>query len=358
MEDGSTVPRVWLLLGDKPGDNAQVRAVAAHLPWPVEERRLVPRPEWALGKPAFKPGLDHLDPARSDRLAPPWPDLALTIGRRPSMAALWLKQRSPSTKLVLVGRPKRWPERFDLIVAPPQMGVPDAANVVRLRLPLLRPDEDKIAAEAAAWRDALAPMRHPLTALMIGGPTMPYRLDAAVAAGLLQPLLADGGGLFVTTSRRTPAEVVATLRDLLRDVDPARARLYAWGDAGANPYHALLGLADRFVVTADSVSMQIEAAALGRPLAIAPLPIAARARRDLLAAVRRLSRWRGPLGRILRASLEGGRFGYPRDLAALHDWLYAQGRAVPLGQAYPPPQPPMPDEAPEVAGRVRALLES
>ena len=357
MPDTKT-PRTWLLLGDKVGDNAQVAAIAACLPWPVEERRLVLKPEWVLGKPAFKPTLRHLDPDRSDRLAPPWPDLVLTIGRRPSMAALWLKERSPSTRLVLVGRPKRWPERFDLIVAPPQMQVPSAPNVVPLRLPLLRPDAARVAAEAAAWRDALAPMPRPLTALMVGGPTMPYRLDAAVAAGLLQACLADGGSLYITTSRRTPPEVVRTLRDFVGAADPAKARLYAWGDAGPNPYHALLGLADRFVVTADSVSMQIEAAALGRPLAIAPLPFAAEARRDLLAAVRRLSQRRGPLARLLRATLEGGRFGYPRDLAALHDWLFAEGRAVPLGQTYPAPQAPIPDEAPEVARRVRALVEA
>ena len=80
-------PRVWLLVGDKLGDNSQAFALADALGWPYEVRQVFPKPEWVLGKPHFEPGLHHLDPERSARLEPPWPDLLLTIGRRPSMAA-------------------------------------------------------------------------------------------------------------------------------------------------------------------------------------------------------------------------------------------------------------------------------
>src|SRR5690606_41912852 len=78
-------PRVWLLLGDKPGDNAQVEAVADALGWPCERRVLQWRPPYATKKPRFRVTLDHVDRARSAPLEPPWPDLVLTIGRRPSM---------------------------------------------------------------------------------------------------------------------------------------------------------------------------------------------------------------------------------------------------------------------------------
>ena len=39
------------------------------------------------GKPWVRPSLHHIDLARSDALEPPWPDLIITVGRRPSMAA-------------------------------------------------------------------------------------------------------------------------------------------------------------------------------------------------------------------------------------------------------------------------------
>ena len=209
-------PRLWLLLGDKAGDNAQVLelARASGEPWAV--KRLVPKPQWVLGKPRFRPTLDHLDPARSDPLEPPWPELVLTIGRRPSMAALWLAERSGGrTRLVIVGRPKRWPERFALIVAPAQYAVPEAANVVRLELPLLRPDPARLAAAAAAWRERFADLPRPVTAVLVGGETKPLRFDAAVARALAAQLselrAREGGTLWVTTSRRTGESVAEAL---------------------------------------------------------------------------------------------------------------------------------------------------
>ena len=74
----AAAPRIWLLIGDKLGDNAQARAVVAALGWPYEVRQVFPKPEWVLGKPKFEPGLDHLDLARSVPLGPPWPDLIVT----------------------------------------------------------------------------------------------------------------------------------------------------------------------------------------------------------------------------------------------------------------------------------------
>ncbi|MCB1884199.1 MAG: mitochondrial fission ELM1 family protein [Geminicoccaceae bacterium] len=350
-------PRTWLLLGDKVGDNAQVAAVAERLGWAYETRRLVPKGRFALGKPRFSASLAHLDPGRSDLLTPPWPDLVLTIGRRPSMAALWLKARSPRTRLVLVGRPKRWPERFDLIVASPQFRVPAAPNVVRLRLPMMRADPARIAAEADLWRDEMAALPRPLTAVMVGGATRPYRFDAAFADRLIEALARlrakDGGTLFLSTSRRTPEPVARRLAERL----PEGARLFLWGRDARNPYLPLLGLADRFVVTADSVSMQMEAAALGRPLAIVRLPVRPLSGTRLLnATAKRLYHARGPIRRLIDPAFAGGYFGYVRDLAALHEELIADGRAAWLGDPFPAPGPPLPDEAAAVAARVRALV--
>ena len=50
-------PRVWLLVGDKLGDNAQAVALADAIGWPYEVRQVFPKPEWVLGKPHFEPGI-------------------------------------------------------------------------------------------------------------------------------------------------------------------------------------------------------------------------------------------------------------------------------------------------------------
>jgi uncharacterized protein len=358
---GTIPPLTWLILGDKAGDNAQVRIIADGLGWPYELKGLVFRAPFVLGKPRFRTSLHHLDQAQSAPLEPPWPDLILTVGRRPSMAALWVKEQTQGrAALAVIGRPKRWLDRFDLVIAPPQFQLPPRANVLRLDLPLMRVDETALAAATDAWRERLTELPRPLTALLVGGPTKPYRFDQAIAGQLLEETrraTAERGSLYVTTSRRTPSVVVETLAAEL----PAGARLYRWRDGGDNPYHALLGLADRFIVTGDSISMMVEVARLGKPLAIFALP-----------EERRWLPLRSALGRRL-AALEDGRPSpvlrpmsdtvyrlriakYGRDLSEIHRRLYARGLAVPLGQPFQPPQTRPSDDLARAVERVRALM--
>lgn len=324
-------PRTWLLLGEKPGDNAQVRVLADALGWPCETRTLRMRPEWVLGKPPVRPSLAHVDTARSDRLAPPWPELLITVGRRLSSAALWVQRESRgATKLVLIGKPRRFRRRFDLIVAGTQYRVGTWPNVVRIGLPLMRVDAAAVAAAAGAWRGRLAPLPRPLLALLVGGPTKAVRFDAEVAHAIAQRAAADaaaaGGSLYVCASRRTPTAVLEALAGAL----PAGTPLYRWRpDDPDNPYLALLGLADRFAVTSDSVTMMVEIARLGRPLAVVRLP----ARRPWLRALAR-----------------------SRDLDAIGRELVARGLAVELGAPWRAPAAAVDDDVQAVVARVRALV--
>ena len=347
-------PRIWLLIGDKPGDNAQARAVVDALAWPYETRQVFPKPEWVLGKPKFVPALDHLDPARSAPLTPPWPDLIVTVGRRPSMAALWVQDRNGGkTRIVILGRPKRWAERFALIIAPSQFRIPPRDNLVQLDLPLLRADPAAVAAAGEAWRVRLADLPRPLTAVLIGGQTKPYRFDAEVAHDLLARLAAlqarDGGTCYLTTSRRTRPEVVAALASGL----PTGAVLHRWSaDApGDNPYLALLALADRFVVTADSISMMVEVASLRRPLAIFELPVG---RTPMDRARSALARASLPAG-LVHLLHRLGILGYGRDLGEIRRRLVERGLAVPLGEPFSRPGSAIHDELAEVVGRIRAI---
>ncbi|MEZ5823643.1 MAG: ELM1/GtrOC1 family putative glycosyltransferase [Geminicoccaceae bacterium] len=350
-------PRVWLLLAEKLGDNAQVLALAAALPWPCETRNIRMKSDFQMGKPRFRPGLDHLDEGASDELAAPWPDIVITIGRRAAMVALWIKERSPSTRIVLVGRPKRWLERFDLVISPPQFRLPDAENVFQLQLPLMRADPGRVAEAARQWRSRLESMPRPLTAVLVGGQTQPFRFDADAAGELARRLSTsieqDGGSLFVTTSRRTGPIVVDTLASRIRP--PSRIFRFGIDHAEDNPYQALLGLADRFVVTGDSVSMQVEVLGLGKPLAIFPLPLSRKPHVRLWRAAGRLLEPGAPIGECLRRA---GISGFVRDLSGFHEQLYRDGLAVPLGQPFRQPAHDIADEVDEAASRVVALLNT
>src|SRR5918995_806031 len=61
----TVAPRTWLILGDKAGDNAQVRIIADALGWPYDVKGLVFRAPYVLGKPRFRTSLYHVDQARS-----------------------------------------------------------------------------------------------------------------------------------------------------------------------------------------------------------------------------------------------------------------------------------------------------
>ena len=359
-------PPIWLVIGDKLGDNAQVEIIAEALGLPFEVRRVLPKPQFVLGKPGFKPSLYHLDLERSDKLEPPWPDFILTIGRRPSMAALWIQEQSQGhSRIILLGRPKKWIERFALVIVPGQYQVPPGDNVLQLNLPLMRPNEAAVASAAAHWKQRFDTLERPITAMFVGGQTKPFRFDAEAATELIETAARmrrqSGGTLYISTSRRTPPEVVETLQNKL---DPDTV-LYCWAPDSSqdNPYLALLGLADRFIVTGDSVSMLVEVARRGKPLAIFALPyqrdLATRLRRVLTNAGRGGAPGGAPAGwisRLLGDLISSGIAGYSRDLTTVHDFLYRQELAVPLGEPFLAEGPRPPDELERVVSRVRQVI--
>lgn len=335
-------PRIWAILGDKLGDNAQVHAIAGALPWPVEVRQLVFKPRYRKGKPWFNASLRHVDRAQSAPLEGPWPDLVITIGRRPAMAALWIKAQSGGrTRIVIIGRPKRDLAAFDLVIGSAQYQLPDAANVVKIGLPLMRAEPERLAAARREWAERVSALPRPLVVLLVGGATKPYRLDADTVPALLaaaKQYAGVQGSIYISTSRRTGPAAAAALAAQC----PANARLYAAGSSDANPYLALLDAGDAFVITGDSISMLTEAARLGRRIAVFDLP--------LHPFWGRLLRFRGLLERLRLV-------GFERNLGAFHQWLYAHNRAVPSGAELLDAPPPADDDGlARVVDRVRALL--
>jgi hypothetical protein len=352
--------RVWLLLGDKPGDNAQVEAVVEALGWPCERRTLHWRTPYATAKPRFRATFDHVDRRRSAPLDPPWPDLILTIGRRPAMVALWIKEQSAGrARVVLFGKPSGQMARFDLVVAGAEVQLPPLPNLVPIRLPLMRARAADIEAAVAAWQGRLRPLPRPLIALLVGGPTVPFAFDARVSTQLCRlaaEIAGAGGTPYVTTSRRTPGAVAEALRAQL----PERARLFQWTpESAANPYLALLGLADGFIVTGDSVSMMAEVVRARKPLAILELPLGRlgaidQVRRGML---RRLFHRRGgPGGLMAAAATRAGLLAATRDFRAFHQSLFDAGLAVRAGRPLALPKGAAPDDLPTVVARIKALM--
>jgi len=357
---------VWLVVGEKPGDNAQIVNLARAVGWDFEEKKVFVKPEWVEAKPRVRPSLDHVDLGRSDSLEPPWPDLVITAGRRLSSVGLWIKQASQGrTRLVLIGKPRRMLDAFDLIVVAAHYVLPEGPNVARHDLPLMHADARRLEQAAAQWREHFAGCARPLTALFVGGPTGGLCFDLERARDLFQRTLAGvracGGSLYVSTSRRTPPAVAEMLERECPD-DVALYLFDAEAGAGENPYHALLALADHFVVTTDSVSMMVEVARLGRSLSLYPLDSEiGRFERVLEAGgiVKPLSARHDPIpagGLRARMMYRLGRPQHARDLSAIPRRLVEKGLAVWLGDPPHEGRPYADDELERIARRIRALV--
>lgn len=308
--------RIWVLADPRAGTAAQALGIAERLGAPFRTLRLAWGPLARL--PLAWPSLAGLAPAaRAAVTAPdtPPPALVLSAGRRSAPVALWLGRRH-GARLVHCMRPgPAGARRFDLLVLGRHDAPAEAPNLLPILGATHRVSPARLAAARAEWAPALADLPGPRVALLLGGPVRAEGLDPAAAAALGRRVAGFAGTVLATASRRTGPAATEALAAALRGHPH---RLFRWGEAGPNPYLGFLALADRVVVTGDSVSMLSEALTAAAPVFLADLGDA------------------GPRHRRLHAS------------------LYAAGQARPLDRAPAPFARAPLDESGRVAAEIRA----
>lgn len=337
-------PNVWVLLGEGAGGNAQMRQLADALGWPYSAKQMrynllnyLPNP--IIGASAFT-----VDKARSDSLAPPWPDLVIGASRRSAPVARWIqKQSGGHTRLVHLLHTQSALHHFDLVVTLPQYRLPERANVLHNTLPLNTLDHEKLARAGKSLRPRLVDLPRPWTAVLLGGNSSSYRLDADTAARLGQRAnevaKSNGGSLLITTSPRTPPEAAAALFAVV----DCPAYKYEWQPNDTdNPYSGFLALADRFMVTADSASLPAEACATGKPVELFDW----QPKSSLAAGLP--TEWAEPLHRFL---VYWGWLKPRRDFGAFHRALAARGL---IGEK--PPGEALPDDLARTVARIRQVM--
>ncbi len=260
----------WAVTTGATGMRTQARGLAEAVAGEAIEKTIGVRFPWNLlpGSWAPSPGavLDR-DPD-FDQLEPPWPDLIVTCGRKSAAAAVAVKRASGGrTIAVHVQDPLTDPRAFDLVVAMPHDRV-SGGNVLKVDTALHDLTAAKLSEAAAAWSATFAALGRPLIGLVVGGATKASGFTLDQARLLLDRIAAvrsaTGAGLAVTPSPRTPPEVLELIATSLAD-DP---RAYVWDREGPNPYRGILALADRLVVTSDSVSMISEAVSTPHPVEV------------------------------------------------------------------------------------------
>jgi mitochondrial fission protein ELM1 len=261
----------WVLTTGEAGMRSQARGLAEAIGLPVTEKRIAVRPPWSWLAGGLLPmPLSALD-ARGDPLTPPWPRLVVSCGRRSVGPALAVKRLSGGcTIAVHVQNPRIGRGKFDLVTAMAHDGI-RGPNVVLVRTALHHITQARLAAARREWRSRLAPDSAPLLGVLVGGDNRSYRLTGAVTARLVRILRSAharrGMKAAVTPSRRTGEAGKRMLAEALRQGSLGTF----WNEAEPNPYLGILALADRLIVTSDSISMISEALAAGRPVHVLPL---------------------------------------------------------------------------------------
>lgn len=216
-----------------------------------------------------------LDPA-SAPLGPPWPDLWIATGRASLPLSIGVRAWSGGRAFVVQTQdPRLPPSLFDLVVAPAHdrlIGGPVLSVVGGPH----RITPQRLAEAAPAFADRIAPLPHPRVALLVGGRSAAYRMDAEAAtrlgAQVAQAVRAAGGSVLATFSRRTPPGARRAFAAALAPLPG-----WVWDGSGDNPLFAFLHAADHILVTADSANMLAEAASTGRPVHRLDLPRRGRA---------------------------------------------------------------------------------
>ena len=278
--------QLWTLTDGNAGNRRQASALAATLALgPLLDWNLQARQPWRLVAPRRFAGADKaFGPDFAAALAHP-PQLAIGCGRQGALATRLVRERGG--KVVQVLDPRLDTRHWDLVVAPEHDGL-QGDNVITL-LGSLNPVDDPWLAQAREAFAGFAALPGPRTAVLLGGSSAHARFDRSafeVLAAKLEVVLArEGGSVLVTTSRRTPSDVVAALRHRYLETPGM-----VWcGEAdGANPYAGVLAWADRIVCSPDSVNMVSEACATRAPVFVFdPTRVNGRPRRFLEALLAR-----------------------------------------------------------------------
>jgi len=256
---------VWVLTEGHFGMENQARGLAEAMGAEPVIKRLYPRFPWRYLPLRLWPMPLRAPGPRGDPLAPPWPDVLITCGKRATAPSVAIRKASGGrTYTVHIQDPPMPASAFDLVVVPAHDRL-RGPNVLVTQAAVHRVTRARLDEAAAAMAPRVASVPRPRVAVLIGGSNRKHKVGEATFEQLgiqLATLCREAGaGLLVTPSRRTGAANEAILR---RHLDGLAAEI--WDGSGDNPYFGYLGLADHVIVSRDSVSMVSEACATGKPV--------------------------------------------------------------------------------------------
>ncbi len=258
--------RAWLISSGAAGMDVQTRGVAQALGLDYEMKRVEPKGLWRFAAPwcPISPSERFGEPGA--QFAPPWPDIAISLGRGgvPYMRAL-RRRAGNATFTVVMQDPKTGTGSADMIWVPEH----DRLRGPNVFTTLTAPHSftaRRLAELRRSMPAAIAALPRPRVSVVLGGKNAVYKFrdeDDVRLARSLASLGQLGVSFLITPSRRTHER----LRRVVEEATRPFPRIY-WDGQGPNPYGDFLAHGDLFIVTADSVNMVGEACATGKPVLV------------------------------------------------------------------------------------------
>jgi mitochondrial fission protein ELM1 len=254
--------KALILTDGKPGHENQSVALCQHLGLPYEKATVsYPwKPAKALSYLFDRFGLytDRIFTIADCRLPITDCDLVISTGSTTFYPNKVLARKLGLSNIAILN-PKGYRLDFTRILCPAYDHPPKKANIIELPLNLCAADPKFFAEKTAEFKLKHKPALPAAVGFIIGGPNAISTIDAEEIRQQLEKAfkLTAGCERWVTTSRRTPADVEAVIESM-----PFDYRLINSRDS-YNPVPAFIQLCDRLFVTSDSASMISECASFG-----------------------------------------------------------------------------------------------
>jgi len=269
-------PDIWVFDDGRAGTFNQALAIAEALPFPfvikkIEYTPFAKLPNFIRGKSKIGISENTIKALLKD--SKKLPDIIITAGRRGAPLARYIRKLSHGkTKIIQIMYPGRIGlSDFALVVVPKHddLSIASKENVFEITGAPHRISEKVLHDATKKWHKTFAKYPRPLTAVIVGGSTKNRTFTNNMAQELtsgINTLIGkkSKGTILLTTSRRTGT----SQENIIISNLPNAKYIYKWGDKGDNPYFGFLALADRIVVTGDSVSMCSEACSTSVPVYI------------------------------------------------------------------------------------------
>lgn len=254
----------WIISDGKAGNDVQTRGIANALGLDVTVKRIDPKGIHKFLSPWIGVARSVRFGEPGSTFAPPWPDVAISIGRLTTPYIRELKRRAgAATFTIILQNPKVSLKTADLFWVP-EHDTLRADNVITSltaphgfsaqRIESLRQDLP------AAYKE----LKQPRVAIMLGGSNGDYTYSPAALDRMeqaIKQLGRAGASLMITPSRRTEKAIV----DCADRASGGFPRIF-WDMTSENPYPHFLAAADAFVAPADSINMTGEPCATGKPV--------------------------------------------------------------------------------------------